>query len=301
MWVATLAVLAMDAPHTPTLQPSSAVDAPSSSFAKLVDAATHELTSDQPSSMLASKATTSNNVTLVSLCESPDPAYSRLCELTRANFRTYASQHGYGLHLWTSSSLTRERPQSWFKVAALCAALRAGAPWALWADADTVFMQHRVPLHAHLPHLLDASEEQRKHFILSRDISLLAHPFVNMGHALIDNSEWSHSFLETAWNVWPQPKPARWWEQAAVAFLLGGERAECRDDVQSAGCLSEGVKGRWANGTALLERPMLNALPIEYFGRKMNSHSMSEHTTIQKVRTHNGRTHARTPPWPCSL
>ena len=28
---------------------------------------------------------------------------------------------------------------------------------------------------------------------------------------------------------------------------------------------------------------------------------MSEHTTIQKVRTHNGRTHARTPPWPCSL
>ena len=70
---------------------------------------------------------------------------------------------------------------------------------------------------------------------------------------------------DRAWNVWPQPKPARWWEQAAVAFLLGGERAECRDDVQSAGCLSEGVKGRWANGTALLEalpswRPSIRAI-----------------------------------------
>ena len=234
MWVATLAILAMDAPHPPTLQPSSAVDAPSS-FARNSSTpprANSPTILHRCSRPRRRPPTTSRSSPSASRRTQP---YSRLCELTpptsAPTLRSTATACTCGRRRRSRASALN-RGSRWRRSAPRC----APAPRGPFGRMRTPSSCSTTSLHAHLPHLLDASEEQRKHFILSRDISLLAHPFVNMGHALIDNSEFSHSFLETAWNVWPQPKPARWWGQAAVAFLLGGERAECRDDVQSAGC-----------------------------------------------------------------
>jgi len=77
---------------------------------------------------------------------------------------------------------------------------------------------------------------------------------VNGGHFGVVSGELGARLLRRAWQVYPAPKPDRWWEQSALIYLFGGERAECRKDIRAFDCARHlaGELGRWSRSAILL-------------------------------------------------
>jgi len=83
---------------------------------------------------------------------------------------------------------------------------------------------------------------------------------VNGGHFGVVSGELGARLLRRAWQVYPAPKPDRWWEQSALIYLFGGERAECRKDIRAFDCARH-LAGELGSHVTTLNSTVLNAPP----------------------------------------
>ena len=164
-----------------------------------------------------------HGVAIVSACVARDPDWSLLCSTASTNHAAYAARHRYGL-LLASCALPHGRSDHWSKLPLLLGVLAStGVANAFWMDADSLFLD----LTASLSRFVPTPPAQ-----LSFSGDRLC--FLNSGHLMLRAGAWADGFLREAWQVYPQPLP--WNEQSALAYVLGGARAECRDDVLSTRC-----------------------------------------------------------------
>ena len=183
------------------------------------------------------------NVTLVSLCV--PPMSPEACSVSHANLRAYAAKHGYGTRLFSSlpeSLAAPVRRPSWYKLPLLQSALEApGVETAVWLDPTSLVMNLSLPLP--LEHMLPAGrpEVQLAHAADS-------HCFVKAEPLAIRRGDFAAAFLREAWSTYPAPgyghetqDPSVWGDRASMAYLLGGARQECRDDVANVACCSLGA------------------------------------------------------------
>jgi hypothetical protein len=160
-------------------------------------------------------------LTIASMCAPHNQKWTVICAEAKGNHRAYAQRHGYGLR-FHSKELPTGREDSWSKLPIIASVLRtAGVRTAFWMDSDALFMRQGVPLDVLLP---------------PRGSDLAFPPdavvSVNAGHISLRRSLTSTDFLRAVWSVYPEPpEPRIWWEQSAVAYVLGGEEPACRADV----------------------------------------------------------------------
>lgn len=168
-------------------------------------------------------ATPEHGIAIVSACVARGPDWGLLCSTASANHAAYASRHGYGL-LLSSCAMPHGRSDHWSKLPLLLAVLASPlVAHAFWMDADSLFMDMAASLGRFVP-------TPPAQLAFSGDRLC----FVNSGHLMLAAGDWAAGFLRQAWQVYPQPRP--WNEQSALAYVLGGARAECRDDVLSPRC-----------------------------------------------------------------
>ena len=164
-----------------------------------------------------------SSIAIVSACAAHDDDWKLLCATAATNHAAYAARHQYGL-LLASCALPHGRSAHWSKLPLMRAALATpGVGHAFWMDSDSLFLDMSAPLDRFVP----APPRQ-----LSFAGDALC--FLNSGHLMLAAGPWATQFLRDAWAVYPQPQP--WNEQSALAYLLGGGRAECRADVLSPRC-----------------------------------------------------------------
>ena len=209
-----------------------------------------------------SGAGTAARVTVVSICVGETATWVDICKHARANQIKYTQLHGYGLrHHGAELLRTLQRPRntSWLKLPVLAAALStAGVEHGFWMDSDALFVRLATPLH----HVFTPA---------GKHVAFGADPLcsVNAGHIVLRAGSWVREMLRAAWDLYDPPvEPAIWWEQSAIAYLLGGEASECRADVLCNGCTrlltgsdacvghncSHRLAGRWATGTHVFGR-----------------------------------------------
>ena len=70
--------------------------------------------------------------------------YAKLGKLSETDKREYAAKHGYTVHV-NNDILDSSRKPSWFKVL-MAQQYLASVDWLFYVDADTVIMEHDVPL-----------------------------------------------------------------------------------------------------------------------------------------------------------
>ena len=168
-------------------------------------------------------ATPEHGIAIVSACVARGPDWDLLCSTASENHAAYAARHGYGL-LLSSCAMPHGRSDHWSKLPLLLAVLASpGVAHAFWMDADSLFMDMAASLGRFVP-------TPPAQLAFSGDRLC----FVNSGHLMLAAGDWAAGFLRQAWQVYPQPRP--WNEQSALAYVLGGARAECRDDVLSPRC-----------------------------------------------------------------
>eukprot|EP00928_Gymnodinium_smaydae_P013353 TRINITY_DN14874_c1_g5_i1.p1 TRINITY_DN14874_c1_g5~~TRINITY_DN14874_c1_g5_i1.p1 ORF type:complete len:368 (+),score=39.44 TRINITY_DN14874_c1_g5_i1:68-1171(+) len=170
------------------------------------------------------------SIAIVSICYSAEersPYFSQICKIAHNNFQQYSERHGYRL-LFHDTVIPGcdGRSPAWHKVRALQDTMRQeGVEMVFWMDADSLFMNMDKPLADVLP-----SD--------GKEMSIVGdhNAFLNSGHFVLRNSEWSKRLLEEAWSIYPPPNPQFWWEQSALLYILGGRRSECREDVNVNDC-----------------------------------------------------------------
>jgi hypothetical protein len=166
---------------------------------------------------------TSHGIAIVSACVARGPDWSLLCSTASTNHAAYAARHRYGL-LYASCALPHGRSDHWSKLPLLLTVLASpGVGHAFWMDADSLFLDMAATLGRFVP-------TPPAQLAFSGDRLC----FLNSGHLMLAAGDWAAGFLRQAWQVYPQPLP--WNEQSALAYVLGGARAECREDVLSSRC-----------------------------------------------------------------
>ncbi len=138
-------------------------------------------------------------------------AQSRLLRLMMATAVPYASRHGYDVHV-VSEPLDGRRPPAWSKILAL-QRLHDDYDVLVWLDADLMIVDGELDI---------ATELEPDRFLY-----LVAHAtpegeLPNSGVMMLRACAESAAFLD---EVWAQDDLVehRWWENAAVARLLGYE------------------------------------------------------------------------------
>jgi hypothetical protein len=146
---------------------------------------------------------------LVSLGAGPQ---ARLLRLASTTLRPYARRHTYDLHLHTTV-IDGSRPAPWSKIVAL-QRLQERYDVLLWLDADVMIVDQRRDIAAELRDgtFMGLVEHHR------RDGTTLP----NSGVWLLRTGEECAAFLQAAWEQ-DDLVDHRWWENAAVARLLGYE------------------------------------------------------------------------------
>ena len=168
-------------------------------------------------------ASSEHGTAIVSACVARGPDWGLLCSTASTNHAVYAARHRYGL-LLASCALPHGRSDHWSKLPLLSAVLASpGVGHAFWMDADSLFLDMAASLGRFVP-------TPPAQLAFSGDRLC----FLNSGHLMLAAGDWAAGFLRQAWQVYPQPLP--WNEQSALAYVLGGARAECREDVLSSRC-----------------------------------------------------------------
>ena len=118
--------------------------------------------------------------------------YDNILELTWKSKQAYADKHGY--HLFDSSDIVkRGRPAQWSKITAVQRLLtEEQCDWALWMDADTVFMNTNKKIIDFLP--LDPD----KSIIVAVD---RPNPGYNSGTWMVKQSDFGLEFLQKWWDM----------------------------------------------------------------------------------------------------
>ena len=118
--------------------------------------------------------------------------YDNILDLTWKSKQDYANKHGY--HLFDSSDVVQTgRPAQWSKIEAVQRLLvEEKYDWALWMDADTLFMNTDKKIEDFLP------ADPDKDLVVAVDVP---NPGYNSGSWLVKNSEWGLSFLQNWWDM----------------------------------------------------------------------------------------------------
>eukprot|EP00928_Gymnodinium_smaydae_P013350 TRINITY_DN14874_c1_g2_i4.p1 TRINITY_DN14874_c1_g2~~TRINITY_DN14874_c1_g2_i4.p1 ORF type:complete len:361 (+),score=37.11 TRINITY_DN14874_c1_g2_i4:46-1128(+) len=177
------------------------------------------------------------SIAVVSMCYSADqqsPYFTQICEVAHRNFHEYSEHHGYRLFFhdkpFPSCVGCAGRSPAWHKIRALQDAMQQdGVNFVFWMDSDSLFMNLDK-------NLTDVLPSDGKEMAIVGDHNA----FLNSGHLVLRNSEWSKSLLEEAWSTYPPPQPDCWWEQSALLYILGGRRPECREAVNVKDCNNAG-------------------------------------------------------------
>jgi hypothetical protein len=135
--------------------------------------------------------------------------HRHLLRLAARSFRPYARRHGYELHLHTAT-VDGSRPPAWSKVPILRGLLESN-DLVVWLDSDLVIVDPRDDLADALP--------------ADRFLGLVEHRtkegrVPNSGVLVLRACEQARTFLD---DVWDQEDLVDhvWWENAAIARLLG--------------------------------------------------------------------------------
>ena len=118
------------------------------------------------------------------------------------NKRLYCKKHGYDF-IYCDTILDHTRPIPWSKIQILLKTMEnTEYKWIFWTDADSLVMNHTIPLES----LID----DNYNFIISRDPNA-----INSGQFLIKNCAWSRQFLQ---NVYAHTECINhcWWENQAI-------------------------------------------------------------------------------------
>jgi hypothetical protein len=148
------------------------------------------------------------DIAILTLATSHIASYSRF---SFANKLRYAQRHGYDFFFYTSA-LDRTRPPAWSKVRVLQRHL-LDYDWVLWTDADSLIMNHSIPLQSILSR------------IASQNMIMTPGPRdkYNTGQWLVRSCDWSAAILQQIWDEvdlsksWYLRNP---WEQRALAELV---------------------------------------------------------------------------------
>jgi hypothetical protein len=134
---------------------------------------------------------------------------SRLLRLMTATVVPYASRHGYDVHLLTEP-IDPERPAPWSKIRAF-QRLQHDYDVLVWLDADLMVVDGRVDI---------ATELEDGRFLYLVEHRTPEGRLPNSGVMMVRTGADCAAFLEA---VWAQRDliEHRWWENAAIARLLG--------------------------------------------------------------------------------
>jgi hypothetical protein len=159
---------------------------------------------------------TNEKIALVMLYNDKDGTWDHeLMTRVIQNREKYARLHGYRVVL-ANDALDASRPAAWSKLKAVDQHLKS-FDYVMYVDMDVVIMNMEVPIENFLDPLLD------KDFIMTEDWN-----GPNTGVWIVRQSNWSHWFLQTAWNqsqlvsgnVRGTAYPFEY-EQRAVHYMLG--------------------------------------------------------------------------------
>lgn len=174
------------------------------------------------------------------LCSLGTGPHSELLDITRPVFERYALRHGYDLDLRTSAPVTG-RPPAWTKLL-LVRELLDRYDTVVWVDADAII----VDLDS------DVAVRPRRY-----PVDMVTHvvdgiPLPNAGIAVWRRSRAAVTLLE---RMWAQRAliDHRWWENAALLAVLGGD-----PDV---GLVSSRSRRRSARTIGRLD-PRWNSVPV---------------------------------------
>jgi len=178
----------------------------------------------------------------VSYCHAATPSYTPICDSSYDNIVRYATRHNYSAYIYQKPlpNSISARDASWMKLPALLRAIDSGYEFAFWMDAHSLFFNHSISLESIAPSpsaSVSISDELQGHKHLGVGLS---DGHANGGHMMIRNSAQGRAFLQRTWGMHPSPRPAGWWEQAVILFLLNGEHSECAANV-----MDESIRNCW--------------------------------------------------------
>ncbi len=150
-------------------------------------------------------------ISIVTLATSEIRAYA---DMTIANNKEYAEQHGYGFAEY-DCSLDETRPPSWSKITALGLNVPDN-DWLLWIDADAAIMNHDIKIEDLIDNHYD--------FIFAADIN-----GINAGVFLMKCSAFANMMLDKIYDL-EQYINHVWWDNAAIHDLYRND-ARFRDSV----------------------------------------------------------------------
>ncbi len=132
--------------------------------------------------------------------------FGEVVDIALKNKQTYCEVHGYDF-ICEKEHLDPERPIVWSKIPLILKVMENPQnQWIFWTDADALIMNMAFDLEGLINENYD--------LIVSKDFY-----FLNCGHFLIKNSEWSRQFLVNAYNH-TECMSDGFQEQAAIAKEL---------------------------------------------------------------------------------
>jgi len=258
--------LTHDQQRSPRLTPPEPSSGRSSEIGRLVRAAIEDVM--QLGAANASTVVVTACATASSTSTKQPTFFDKMHRAVFDNYLSYVDANGYGLRMHRNApcagSTVCHRPLAWYKLPFVVAALKA--PFvrnAFWSDCDSLFLTHQ-PLPLELLH-----ETQHAAFTYEPGLGPFRASQVNSGHFLLRANSWSIALLSAAWEVYPPPEPARWYEQSSLIFLLGGSRMQCRAHIFREGCYDNLSGNMWSERMAVLPPSAFNALPWELHARPL--------------------------------
>jgi hypothetical protein len=135
--------------------------------------------------------------------------HRELLDVTRPALERYADRHGYEVRV-VESRLAPARPVAWGKVA-LLHSLAASHRLVCWVDADAIVLDEA-------PDISDEVQGARFLHLVEHRVDGERRP--NTGVMVLRGGRLASRFLERVWDQ-RQFVHHQWWENAAVAHLLG--------------------------------------------------------------------------------
>jgi len=127
------------------------------------------------------------------------------------NHQYYCKVHGYDYYV-LDESMDSSREPAYSKIKWMQKLLfEDDYPYVMWMDYDSLFMNFSVSIYD----MFDAAG-WGVDFI---GVAGKSH-FLNTGHFIMRNSEWSRQFLESVWEVYPHR--AGYWDQGAINVIIHG-------------------------------------------------------------------------------
>ncbi|MGH9134873.1 MAG: hypothetical protein ACRDZZ_13120 [Ilumatobacteraceae bacterium] len=146
------------------------------------------------------------------LCTLATGPHRELLEIARPTLVRYALRHGYDLVARTDTHRLGGRPATWGKVP-LARELLDSYDVVVWIDADAVIVDPRSDI-------VDTLRDRRPMHVVSHQIDGVAVP--NSGVFVMNRCAESIRLLERIWHETAYVHH-RWWENAALIAVVGGD------------------------------------------------------------------------------